>query len=81
MEDKVEKSKRETPTQLLINIMEDFGDEEPLDIVVVYSTVGDAASSSICYAQNDIDHFKLMGMLETAKLMIHDDVTKKWEEQ
>ena len=29
----------------------------------------------------DIDHFKLMGMLETAKLMIHDDVTKKWEEQ
>jgi hypothetical protein len=61
-------SKR-TPTETLLRAMEEFGVDEPIEVIVVFSTQG----GDICtIASTDVTSVKV-GMLETAK---HWQLTK-----
>lgn len=48
-----------TPTQILIRCMEDFGDDEPLEVIVVYRTKG----GDLVWSSNIVPDSHFVGML------------------
>jgi hypothetical protein len=62
---KVEEEKKtpRSPTQVLIDCMEDFGNDEPTEIVVIYKT----QNGDLAWSSNQLENSHFLGMLEMAK--------------
>jgi len=54
---------KSTPSEVLMKCLEDFGQDEPEEVVVVYRTSG----GELVWASNALSHTHFMGLLEMAK--------------
>lgn len=52
-------AKQRTPTEVLLQCMEDFGEDEPVDVVVLWRTKGGTMS----WASNILPNAHFVGML------------------
>ena len=55
-----------TPTETLMACLESFGEDEPLEVIVVYST----QSGDLCWSCSSSVYSHKIGMLENAKAHI-----------
>jgi hypothetical protein len=71
MDETVEQVKRDTPTETLIKVMEQFSQDEPTDVCVVCL---DDKKGQLWLTQNTESDVKSVGMLEIAKTIITDEM-------
>jgi hypothetical protein len=62
-----------TPTQVLIDCMEDFGTDEPLEVLVIYRTKG----GDLAWQTDQEDHSHVLGMLEMTKFWFLENRRKE----
>lgn len=58
-----EPKKRRTPSEVLIDCLEDFGLDEPTEVLVIYKT----QHGDLAWQSNQLQHSNLVGMLEMTK--------------
>jgi hypothetical protein len=63
MSETVDEAKRETATDVLIRVLEYFSEDEPVDVLVVYSDKG----GRVWIQDNAVDQLRAFGILEVAK--------------
>ncbi len=67
-----EKKKIETPTDLLVSCVEDFGSCEPKQAIVIYTNEND----NLCWRSTSMTVCERVGMLEVVKRLILLDLQK-----
>ena len=64
--------KTRTPSETLIDALESFGEDEPRELIVIYTT---QAGDLVWYSTSSITSQKV-GMLETAKYWVLENAKK-----
>jgi hypothetical protein len=62
-----------TPTEVLIKCLEDFGTDEPEEVVVIYKT----KSGELAWWSNELPHTHFMGLLEMCKFWFLENRKKE----
>ena len=68
---------RRTPTETLIAAMEEFGKDEPAEVIVVFTT----KEGDICNMCSTDTLSTKMGMLKTAELLVEEAMKEAWHEK
>jgi hypothetical protein len=68
--------KTRTPTDTLMECLESFGDDEPANVIVVYTT----KSGDIAWSTSDSTFSQKLGLLEAAKFWVQETMRKAREE-
>ena len=63
-----------TPTETLIAAMEEFGKDEPAEVIVVFTT----KEGDICNMCSTDTLSTKMGMLKTAELLVEEAMKEAW---
>ena len=63
-----------TPTETLIAAMEEFGKDEPAEVIVVFTT----KEGDICNMSSTDTLSTKMGMLKTAELLVEEAMKEAW---
>lgn len=64
--------KQRTPTELLMNCLEDFGESEPIHAIVIYTN----SAGDLCWQSTSNQLSNRVGMLECAKHYMLDRAPK-----
>lgn len=65
-----------SPSQVLIDCLEDFNQDEPTEIVVIYKT----QKGDLVFASNHLQNSNLVGLLEMAKFWFFLECKTKTKE-